>query len=205
MQLNASVYRNEYEDLQFQVFGLAGPEAFNAEGATVQGLEVELQAALTDSLTVDASFGLTDSEFDKQIVNGVQLDGNQVQRTPDLTYSVGLTKDWAMDDNGALRLRLEYAYTDEIYYTAFNAEGGFAAPGGSDLADDYDNVNARLFWFSPDEKWTVEVSVTNLTDKVQEGNILRGIGFTDTPGGGGTESVTYNPPRQWGIRLGYQF
>ena len=205
LQLNASIYRNEYEDLQFQVFGAAGPEASNAEGATVQGLEVELRAAVTDSLSLDASLGLTDSEFDEQIVSGVQLDGNQVQRTPDLTYSIGVSNEWSLEDNGFIRLRVDYSYTDEIFYTAFNRDGGFADPGGSDLADDYDNVNARLFWYSMDEAWTVELSATNLLDEEQEGNVFRGIGFLDVAGGGGPEQITYNPPRQIGLRVGYRF
>lgn len=205
MQLNSSLYRNEYDNLQFQVFGQSGPEAFNAQGAVVQGVETELRAVLIDSLTVDASVGITDSEFDDQIINGVQIGGNQVQRTPDLTYSLGISNDCEVGEKGSLKLRLEYAFTDEIYYTALNRNAGFAEAGGSDLADDYDNVNIRLFWFSSDDRWTVETFVTNLTDEEQEGNILRGPGFVDIAGGGGPELVTYNPPRQWGMRLGYQF
>ena len=128
-----------------------------------------------------------------------------MQRTPDLTYSLGLTNDWLLEDNGSLRLRLEYSYTDEIYYTAFNRNAGFGEPGGNDLADDYHNINARLFWFSPDEQWTVELSVTNLTDEEQEGNVFRNIGFSDIAGGGGMENISYNPPRQWAVRVGYSF
>ena len=116
-----------------------------------------------------------------------------------------MSQEWELGDAGALRLRLEYAYTDEIYYTALNRDAGFNEPGGSDLAEDYDNINARLFWFSPGETWTVEAFVTNLADEEQIGSILRGTGFVDTPGGGGTELVTYNSPRQWGIRVGYDF
>lgn len=205
VQLNTSIYQNKYDNLQFQIFGMAGPEAFNAEGATVQGWELEVRAALLESLFVDFSLGLTDSEFDDQVINGVNIGGNQVQRTPDLTYNFGLTNDWDFGDAGSLRLRLEYAFTDEIYYTALNRNAGFDDPGGSDLAADYDNVNARFFWFDASETWTVEVFVTNLTDEIQEGNILRGPGFVDIPGGGGTELVTYNPPRQWGVRVGYEF
>lgn len=205
LQWNTSAYRNEYDDLQFQIFGPAGPEAFNASGATVQGIEVELLAAITETLGLDLSLGVTDSEFDDQVINGTQIGGNQVQRTPDLTYSLGLSKDWILSGGTSWRLRIEYAYTDEIFYTALNREAGFAEPGGSDLADDYDNLNVRLFWFGADEKWTLELAATNLTDEVQEGNILRGIGFIDIGGGGGTETITYNPPRQISGRLAYRF
>lgn len=205
LQLNSSLYQNEYDDLQFQVFGQAGPEAYNADGATVQGWEVEIRAAATDSLTLDASLGLTDSEFDDQVIDGVDIGGNQLPRTPDLTYTLGMSQEWGLEDSGALRLRLEYAYTDEIYYTALNRDAGFNDPGGSDLAEDYYNINARLFWFSPAAAWTVEAFVTNLTDEEQTGSVLRGTGFTDIPGGGGTELASYNAPRQWGLRVGYEF
>jgi len=205
LQLNLSAYHNKYEDLQFQVFGAVGPQALNAEGAKVQGIEAELLAALSDTLTIDASVGLTDSEFDEQFISGVQLEGNQVQRTPDVTYSLGIANEWELGNAGALRVRLEYAYTDEIYYTAFNRNARFAEAGGSDLADDYSNLNLRMFWYSADDRWTVELSATNLTDEEQEGNVFRGIGFLDVAGGGGPEQVTYNPPRQIALRMGFRF
>ncbi len=205
LQWNTSAYRNEYDDLQFQIFGPAGPEAFNASGAKVQGIEVELLAVITETLGADLSIGITDSEFDDQVISGAQIGGNQVQRTPDLTYSLGLSKDWNQSSGASWRLRIEYAYTDEIFYTALNRDAGFADPGGSDLADDYENLNVRLFRYSADGKWTIELAATNLTDEAQEGNILRGIGFIDVPGGGGTETITYNPPRQISGRLAYRF
>lgn len=210
LQLNVAAYHNDYEDLQFQVFLFAGPESYNASGATVQGLELELQAALTESLRLDATLGITDSEFDDQLIpvggpNTVQIGGNKVQRTPDLTYSIALTNDWSLGAAGSLRARLDYSYTDEIFYNAFNRSGGFADPGGSDLADDYNNLNLRVIWNSPSLNWTVEAAVTNLTDEEQEGNVFRDIGFHDIPGGGGLERVTYNPPRQWSVRVGYSF
>ena len=135
----------------------------------------------------------------------MQLEGNQVQRTPDVTYSLGIANEWELGNAGALRVRLEYAYTDEIYYTAFNRNARFAEAGGSDLADDYSNLNLRMFWYSADDRWTVELSATNLTDEEQEGNVFRGIGFLDVAGGGGPEQVTYNPPRQIALRMGFRF
>jgi len=57
----------------------------------------------------------------------------------------------------------------------------------------------------PAGKFTAEAYITNLTDEVQEGNLLRGIGFMDCSGCGGQEFVTYNPPRQYGLTLGYRF
>lgn len=205
LRVNASLFNNNYDDQQFQVFGPGGPEAFNAEGSTVRGVEVELLGYVNETIGFDAAIGYTDSEFDDQIINGVQIGGNQVQRTPEWTFAAGVTGDWNFGGLGALRTRLEYSYTDEIFYTALNRSAGFDEPGGSDLADSYSNVNLRVFWFSEDSKWTAEFAATNVFDTEQEGNILRGIGFLDIPGGGGPEEVTYNPPRQISGRIGYAF
>ncbi|NIB38522.1 TonB-dependent receptor [Pseudomaricurvus alkylphenolicus] len=202
LQLNVSAYTNDYSDLQFQVFQNSGPAAGNAGEATVNGLEVELQALLSEIWAIDASAGFMDSEYETLVfdVNGDGIDedysGNELTRSPELTYSLGVTGNWDFN-SGSLRLRLEGSYTDEIYYAFLNREG--------DRADDYTNVNLRLHWTSQEEKFTAELFATNLTDEVQEGNVLRGIGFMDCAGCGGQEFVTYNAPRQVGVTLGYKF
>ncbi len=204
LRLNMSIFQNNYDDLQFQIFEFGGPAAFNAEGATVKGIDADFQLAVTEDFGIDGSAGYMDSEYDDQILSGVQLGGNQLSRTPEWTFNIGANKDWVIDGLGSFRLRAEYSYTDDIFYTPFNADNTLAL-GGSDHADSYSNVNIRLFYTTEDDLWTVEASVTNLTDEVQEGNILRGIGFNDEAGGGGQEFITYNPPRQWGLRIARRF
>lgn len=204
LQFNLSLYRNEYDDLQFQIFGLNGPEAFNASGATVQGVEIEVVALPVDWFQFDASLGYTDATFDTQIVNGVQLDGNRVQRTPEWTFNAGTTVNWDVGSS-SMKLRAELNHTSEIFYTAFNRSAGFTEPGGSDLAEGYVNANLRVFWFSANQRFSLEGYVTNVFDSVQIGNVFRDIGFLDTPGGGGPENITYRPPRQYGVTAGFRF
>ncbi len=206
LQFNTSIYRNEYDDLQFQVFGLSGPEAFNASGATVQGIEVEIVSLLNEWLQFDGSLGYADAKFDNQIVQGVQLGGNRVQRTPEFTYNAGLTGNWELDGgNGRIRARAEINHTSSIFYTAFNRNGGFTDPGGSDFAEGYTNANFRVFWYSEDDRYSLEAYLTNAFNTVQIGNVFRDIGFLDTPGGGGPENITYKPPRQFGATFGFKF
>lgn len=197
IRFNAAIYTNEYEDLQFQIFQNSGPAAGNAGKATVNGIEMEVVALLGENWVLDANLGYMDSEYKKLVFDGTDFSGNQLTRSPELTYSLSLTGDWDLEGGSAIRTRLETSYTDEIYYSFANRPG--------DKADDYNNVNARLFWFSPDEKYKVELYVTNLTDEVQEGNILRGIGFMDCGGCGGQQFITYNAPRQFGVTLSYSF
>ena len=176
----------------------------------MRGLELEANAAITNTLVVDLSLGVTDSEFDDQLIEIAQgtfadIGGNQVQRTPDLTYAIGLTKDWNLASGASIQLRIEHSFTDEIFYSALNGVAGDGEAGGSDLAEDYTNTNLRIFYHSADDRWTFELAATNLTDEVQEGNVFRGIGFLDIPGGGGPEEVTYNSPRLISGRIAYRF
>jgi len=205
LQINTSFYYNQYNDLQFQVFGLFGPEAFNAEGATVKGIEIEVVALPAEWLQLDGALGYTDAKFDEQIVQGVQLEGNRVQRTPEWTFNAGATATWDLEDMGSIRFRAEVNHTSEIFYTAFNRNGGFSDPGGSDLAESFTNANFRLFWTSQDDRYSVEAYLTNAFNTVQIGNVFRDIGFLDIPGGGGPENITYKPPRQFGVTVGFKF
>ncbi|BAI98477.1 TonB-dependent receptor [Sphingobium sp. TA15] len=205
LQVNLAAYRNKYDDLQFQILGPFGAQAYNASGATVQGVELEFQAAPTSWFRLDGSGAYTDATFDPQLVQNVQLGGNRVQRTPKWTANVGGSVSFPIRGFGEGRLRVDYSYTSRIFYTAFNRAAPFPVNPGSDLAPGYENVDMRLFLTTADDRWTGEVFVTNLFDTVQTGNVFRGIGFNDVPGGGGAEVVTYKPPRQYGLRIGYKF
>src|SRR3546814_6825279 len=92
----SSLYRNKYDNLQFQIFGPFGPQAFNADGATVQGIELEIRAAPTDWLQFDASGAYSDATFDPQVIQGAQLGGNRVQRTPEWTANLGASADFSL-------------------------------------------------------------------------------------------------------------
>ena len=65
-ELNFAIFRTEYDDLQVSVF--SGGTTFdvqNAAEATSQGVEIDGRWAATDKLTLQASLGYIDFEFDK--------------------------------------------------------------------------------------------------------------------------------------------
>ena len=78
---------------------------------------------------------------------------NNSIRSPENTFS--LTGTWNITEQ--IDLRVEYAYTDSMYFTAAN---------DSVLeADSYDLVNARLDYISSDETWGVSIIGDNLGDE----------------------------------------
>lgn len=198
MQLNLSAYYSDYTDLQFQVFGDFGPEAGNAGEATIKGLEIETIYLLGDVWSIDGSFAYTNAKYDELITGpGQNFAGNQLTRTPEIAYNLGVKGEWELSDNSILVARLEGSYTDEMYYEFTNSDASFA--------EDYHNINLRFLWTSADEKYFSELYVTNLTDEVQESNILVGFSLGVAAGDPGVEYITYNAPRQFGLTVGYRF
>ncbi len=203
LQVNLAGFYNEYNDLQFQVFGFAGPEAANAGQAHAYGFEAEWVAAPSDYVTIDGSFSYLNTAYDELLfsVNGttlVDLSGNELSRAPEFTFALGATVGGPLGGGkGDLKLRTDVSYQDSAFFTPFNRP--------EDRTSSYTNVNLRLLWTSENERYNAQLFVTNLFDTVQEGNLLRGVGFIDEPGGGGQEFVTYRAPQQYGLTVGFKF
>ncbi len=65
-EINVAIFRSEFDDLQASVF--TGSTVFtvqNAAKAVSQGIEIDSRWALTDDLTITASLGLVDFEFEE--------------------------------------------------------------------------------------------------------------------------------------------
>ena len=204
VRLNIAAYQNQYSKLQFQVLQINGPIAYNAPGAKVRGVELEALAELSSGLTVNTAVSYTDGRLDDVFIQGTQLGGNRVAKTPDWTFNLGATQKIEIGSAGELKLRGEYGYVGSSYTTPFNRRAGFADRGGSDFVPSHQNVNLRVFWLHPD-RWTLELAATNVFNTAQIANLTRDVGFNDIPNGGGGELVTYKPPRQFTIRVGVEF
>ncbi len=212
LQLNAAVYTSDYTDLQTGAEGAFGPLGGNAASASIEGFELEWTWLISDTLTFDGSFAYTDATYDvlqafnpldQAFIGGVvDYSGNSLPRAPEIAYNLGITNFWDLDDYGTLMARLEGSYTDEMFYEFTNIP--------ETKTDEYYNLNFRLTWVSIDEKYTAEFYATNLTDEIQEGNLLLGFSLdvSTQPNGfaePGQEYITYNAPRQLGVKFGYKF
>jgi iron complex outermembrane receptor protein len=212
LQLNAAVYASDYTDMQTSAEGAFGQLGGNAGEATIEGAELEWTWLINDAFTFDGSFAYIDGVYDQllafdpldQAFTGgvVDYSGNNLPRTPEFTYNLGVTGYWDMAHRGILKARLEGSYTDEMFYEFTNRP--------EVKVEEYYNLNFRLMWTSADEQYSAELYGTNLTDEVQEGNLLLGFSLdVSTQANGfsepGQEYVTYNAPRQVGVKFGYKF
>jgi len=202
VRLNASAFYYGITDLQVQTFGEFGARIENAADATIKGIELEWQAAPLRGLQLNGAVSFLDAEFDDfatgdpfspDFPQPVNLSGNTLNRAPDWTVSFGAQYTTPLPgDIGRLRLRGDLYYQTETFFRPFNLE--------ADRADDYANLDLRLVYFAPGDVIEAEVFATNVTDEVQESDILRSPPFNRP-----SQFLTFRPPRQYGLRIALNY
>jgi len=126
LQLNASLFRMDYEDLQVVTFdgGSIVPVSIaqNAAESTVQGAELEATALIGDDWAVDLSYAYLDASYDSYVVDanaGIDFSGNDLVRTPHHRYNLETIYTKAFGE-AELQLRAAYNYIGEFYYQPAN-------------------------------------------------------------------------------------
>ncbi|MEM8981505.1 MAG: TonB-dependent receptor [Pseudomonadota bacterium] len=194
---NLALFRNEYDDIQRTVL-ISGTEqnVTNAASATVQGLELDLTLNPIDNLVLTGSLGLLDGEFDE--FNGLDVNGDgipdpdlalglQLERAPELTYTVGALYDIPLENGSLFTLRASYSYTDETPINTVN----------STFLPDFGLLNASLTYEFADGRTSLTAFGKNLTDEVY------GVTGADIPS---FVLFTYlEPSRTWGLELKFEY
>lgn len=195
LQLNASAFMYEYKDQQMQSIVLinGAPVALteNAAKSDMNGIEIDMLALLTESLTLDLKYAWLDAEFDSFVAADGDYSGNKMPAAPEHAASIALTHVTALDSWGELTLNVRYAWKDDQYFNFRNNELSFQ--------ESYGIVNLGAWWDLPDEKTRIRVYCDNCGD---EEYMHTFTAFPD-PFGGGRRTWAYG--RQYGMELSYNF
>ncbi|MEM1246279.1 MAG: TonB-dependent receptor [Acidobacteriota bacterium] len=94
--LNANAFAIDWTDQQVVATVPGGFPGFddlivNAGESSIQGGEIEFEWRPITPLSIFASVGLVDSEFEQFVLNGVDLAGQEFQQSPDYNISLGAT------------------------------------------------------------------------------------------------------------------
>ena len=164
LRLNVSAYTSDYEDYQVQVNRVGDAfdtRVLNAAEAEIDGFELELTAALSRTVRIDATFGYTDAQ-----ITEVDLDpsleanfmaGSRLPYVSKYTFSISPRLQWPLDNGAEVLLRADYSYRDEFY--------GQIANSPFELEDGYGLVNARIEYVSSGERWRLGLYGINLADR----------------------------------------
>ncbi len=199
--LNASVFHNDYKDIQLSVFtafdsnGDGVDDAFfgdftNAAEGTIQGVELEMAWNVTDAFSVIGNAAYLDAEYDKFIDRGVDISARQAfTNAPERSGALSAEYVWSVF-GGELSGRVTAAYQDDVIPTT-DLSVAIAQPG-------YTLFNAGLTWRSEDSPWAFALQGTNLGDKE-----YRTTGYNIPVLG--ILTGFYGPPRQVALTATYAF
>lgn len=208
MILNASLYYNQFEDLLSTRFVDAGQTTLafqdNAGEIDALGLEVEFDWAPTDALQLGARVALTNAEYGDfvtpnvfaeggETINGVanlfNLDGLQVQMSPDFTVTLLGAYTYTLASGATLRPGITVYYSDD--YRVADAPFFYANQ------DSFSKTDLSLTWESASQEWSVRAFVQNLED---EAVLLRATRF-----GGDVAIADFAAPRTVGATVSFRY
>ena len=218
-RLNIALYHSKYKDVHYAVpttgVGLTtggidgdyddsndptgGLFYSNAGEATVEGIEVELIAQLTDNLNVTFAGSKMDKDLDAdvrvpegfplELIEQRELEAFVFLGAPDWSYTANIDYTLPLDASiGEIILSSKYFHISDIHY------------GGNIYADAYEIVDFRADWYSVLGS-NVDAAVY-LTNAFDEEALL---GPSSSTAGLGVNSGFYNAPRMWGVSLRYNF
>ena len=183
-RLNPTVFYTTYEDAQRAVNIITEKNGaqfqetvfYNAAEVEAKGIELEFQAALTDSFRIRAQASYLDASYNEFIINqpglsdpasgGVILpfsadfSGLPVPRSPELMGSIQGIYTWELASGGRVDLAGEYYHEDENLFYISAAGRQYDA-----YLDAKDLLSASVTYTAPDARWFVRGYGRNLTDE----------------------------------------
>ena len=204
LRINTSIYRIKWSDIQQPVALVGGCKAFKFIGnlgeAESLGFEAEVNAVLTDNLTMNAGMGYTKAEF-TETLQGIVKSGDLLPDVPEMTATVSL--DWIMPyANGEIFVYGSVSYVDETLELAGTAKKDVS---GNDITSgnvrpDYTLVDLRIGYQSS-EDWKASLFIDNVTDEEAIYTYNDAIVYNVE----GYDRTVRNRPRTIGVSAQYNF
>ncbi|WP_076410640.1 TonB-dependent receptor [Shewanella sp. UCD-KL12] len=197
-RLNGAIFYTEYTDMQNQVWVETGEntpdnlQTMNGSGVA-KGVELEMIALLTESFSLNGSYGYLNSEFtDDFIVNEDEnYKGNTMRRAPEHTFNIYANYEWEIESLGDASARINYQYQDEYFFDNSNDP--------LTQVDSEFSVDMVLTLKSFDDTWALQLWGKNLTDELNIGSTTVYAAWDDTV------YNAYKPPRTYGVTFSYNF
>ncbi|MBN8816816.1 MAG: TonB-dependent receptor [Sphingomonas sp.] len=190
LRLNATYFHALYNNLQLTASFPGTTTTFtqNVGAAKMDGVEVEGAAVITPAFRINFAGGYLNARYtDIGTAQGITLK-SELARSPKWSYSLGAQYDVRFAGGEKLSLRADYGYKSHQQEASTDA--------ATILQPAYGLLNARMTFTSANERISLAVYSTNLTDKAYlvVGNNQRGLG-----------QGVYGDPREVGVTLTTRF
>ncbi|UTW59462.1 TonB-dependent receptor [Kordiimonas sp. SCSIO 12603] len=192
LRANIGAFRYDYTNLQVVEYVGGVATTSNAGKATINGLEGEFVARVSDGFDLNATVAYLDATYTNFFEDGVDFSGNRLANSPKWAYSFGAQYRYSVPDFGELTFRTDYAWRDNVDFKR-NNQPQFRA-------DTYALLNARISYLSEDGNWEVSLYGQNLTNNRYVTYITSGRNVLGEADASLPVSV-FGEPRQYGIQL----
>ena len=201
LQVNASVFFYEYSDQQFiNIIGI-DQVLENAGSSELYGLDLEVQALVSEKLTLKFGLGLVNSEFKELSLNNpvtntdTDYSGNQLQQAPEVNFNASVDYVLGRWSVGELALHIDTSYQGEQYFSAYND-----APGFENIrSDSFWQSNMQLRFDDAADRYSLTMWMTNIEENdepIYALSLSQAYGYDYTAVGA---------PRQYGVDLTVRF
>jgi iron complex outermembrane receptor protein len=199
LQVNAALFQTNYKGIQLNFQQGVSPTIQNAGDAKIKGFELEVTAAPTDALTINASVGYLDAKYTNVLAparvaaNPFQAGvfaGGDLPKTPKWKFNVSPRYQVALGNGGKVVLLADYTHTSSLWN---DTERAFLLKRSAT-----DLFNGSIAYKEPEEHWDVTLGMTNITNE-------RYLVTGQAQIAGGQFYGTYSRPREWYAKLGLKF
>ncbi len=201
LRANVTAFFYDYRELQVNKVDGTVVTIENAAKADIYGVEVELTALLGEHFTLEATFGLLDSEYKEYrtadpsrpapFFPEFDLSGNELTQAPGYTVNIGAEYRTPLN-GGSLVFRGDARFVDDVWQTAFNTDNL--------KQDAYEWLRASVSYESAGDNWVLTAFVNNITDEEVISAAFVSSALVGAPIAGSLE-----PPRTFGASVSYQF
>ena len=202
---NLTGFWSTFDDFQVLEFTGTRFQTFNVDDVSSKGFEAELNAKLSDSVSLnggltyaDAGYG-DDCDRGGTIAPAIPLCGFDLTNAPEVSFVLGATYDGEIGNSGWGLLGNVNLATSSSRRTSTNPLAGDGSLNPFDIQEGVTKINARFGFVMPDDRASIEFWALNLTDE-----ITRGITF-NTPLQGASRSAFAESPAQYGVTLRTNF
>lgn len=203
--LNVTAYYYDYEDMQVPVNAIVNGvnNLFfqNAEEANQWGIEMDVQWAVTNALSLFStlsymkteieSMGLEVFDTTERIPTGSDLSGNELVKAPEYKLTINADYRWQLA-SGELRLVASYVYQDEQWSSIFNRD--------DTQVPSFERTDFRLTYRNNGDNLRVSAYVRNAFDEEIIENKNRSAYLFNQQ-----QTASIQPPRTIGIEVDFSF
>lgn len=210
MRLNGALYYTDYDDIQLNLADVSTPDdvrdtnVFNAGKAEIMGVELDVEALLTEGLTAKLSYAYQDADF-KEVVdpNDPTLSAADFvfSNSPEHQYTLSMDYQRSLSV-GEFSASVNYYWVDDRFDTQRTLE----AESGQSLIDSYSLLDARVGVSDiAMGKLAGSLSVSLWGKNLADEDYFTAAPTILQPAGAYNKAVTWGEPRSYGVDVVYEF